>query len=91
LFGSIDRLRDAGDIDGVRAQALKLDLQRLLVRTDVLVQPVEQRIEALRPGKDGEARWIRNTLGAEDADYLHAQAVQERHLSQRETRTQDLR
>ena len=72
-----------------QAQALKLDLQRQLVRTDVLAQPVEQRIEALRAGKAGEARWIRDRLGAEDADYLHAQAVQEQRLSRRETGTQE--
>jgi len=90
LFGSIDKLRESGDIDEARAQAMKLDLQRQLVRTDVLAQPVEQRIEALRPGKDGEARWIRDRLGAEDADYLHAQAVLEQRLNRYETGTQEL-
>ena len=90
LFGSIDRLLAAGDIDEARAQAMRLDLQRQIVRADVLAQPPEWRIAHLQPGGEGEKRFFYDTLGKEDADFLRAHALQEQRLGARETGTEDL-
>jgi len=74
LFGSIDKLREAGDIDEGRAQAMKLDLQRQLVRADVQAQPTAWQMEKLQPAPDGKTNFWIDTLGGEDAAYLRAHA-----------------
>lgn len=90
LFGSIDRLLAAGDIDEARAQAMRLDLQRQIVRADVLAQSPEWRIEHLQPGKDGAKSFFYDTLGKEESDFIRYEALREQRLNRRETGTQDL-
>ncbi|MGE0151783.1 MAG: hypothetical protein AB7R90_04145 [Reyranellaceae bacterium] len=83
-FGHIGKLRAVGDIDDVQAEAMKRDLQRRLVLADVQAQPAAWRIEKLQPGQEGEARWFRDTLGAEEADFQLAQARQEHESEMRD-------
>ncbi|MGE3867582.1 MAG: hypothetical protein AB7G04_11775, partial [Hyphomonadaceae bacterium] len=90
LFGSIDKLREAGDIDEDRAQAMKLDLQRQLVRADVQAQPAAWQMEKLQPGPDGKTNFFIDTLGGEDAEYLRAHAGLRDKADKRDGATQSL-